>query len=87
MPDLTPEEAKEAARLNGLLDAQNPATAAANAAYEERIRSNPALMAAARGLLAAARIAGPMVAGAVGGPGAAAIATVAVRIADELAGP
>lgn len=83
-PDPGPHDPNCAAALNALLDTQNAATAAANAAYEERIRTNPALMAAARGLLAAAKIAAPLVAGAVGGPGAAAIATVAIRLADEL---
>ena len=73
----------DAARLNAALGAQTRKTAEANAAHEAAIASNPALMAAARVFYEVAKGAAPLVAGFVGGPGAAAIAGIAVGIVER----
>ena len=73
----------DAARLNAALGAQTRKTAEANAAHEAAIASNPNVMAAARALYEVAKGAAPMIAGMVGGPGAAAIAGIAVGLVER----
>lgn len=67
------------------LEAATAKAKAANDALEAAIKADPNLMHYARLLLRVANVAAPLVAGAVGGPGAAAIASIAVRLASEAA--
>ena len=66
------------------LKAALAAAQAKNNALEAAILANPDLMSAARKLLAVAKVAAPIVAGAVGGPGAATIAKLAVGLAESV---
>jgi len=68
--------------LNDLLKAQNARSKAAEEACDAAAR-HPDVLAAAKALLNVAEAVAPTVAGLLGGPGAAAIATIAVGIESQ----
>ncbi len=71
-----------AAALDAALDASTARAKAANDALQAAA-SHPDILAAAKALLNVAEAVAPTVAGLLGGPGAAAIATIAVGIESQ----
>ena len=77
------KERAELDALNAELKVQNLASAQAIAEFDAAVAGNPALMAAARILVKAAKIAGPTLAATFGGPLAGMAASAAVKIAES----